>query len=289
MNRCNSKIIASFFTAISGILLSGCFLTRILEPSTFESKMVYIEGGQFDMGNVISDWDGVNDAPLKLVNISNFYIDRTEVSNKEYRRFLLELAEEDSSKARRLWPNLEDWINNPDLRNYFTDGRFDDYPVVGITWEAAMAYAERYGKRLPKEAEWEYAARGGLVKQNYPWGNDIRCWRKELCANFRSSDDGYTYAAPVKSFIRNNYGLYNMAGNVAEWCLDYYDVNAYRKTGPNDPYLDKTNSSDTLAVVRGGHWGNRPEYISCGVRSSHTPFKSSVYIGFRCVRPVGNQ
>lgn len=178
-----------------------------------------------------------------------------------------------------------------------------DHPVVQIAWEDALAYAEWVGKRLPTEAEWEWAARGGLEQQIYPWGDeDIN--KNKPRANFwqgmfpyqNTEQDGYFGTSPVKSFLPNPYGLYDMAGNVWEWCQDWYKNDAYQEgngvrnnpTGPNRSF-DPNEPYTPKRVTRGGSFLCNDDYCSgyrVASRMSSSPDTGLNHTGFRCVVSV---
>lgn len=179
----------------------------------------------------------------------------------------------------------------------------EHYPVVHIAWVDAQAYARWAGKRLPTEAEWEYAARGGLAGQPYPWGNEPLTAGKPKANTWNghfpyqnTKADGFYSTAPVKSFAPNRYGLYDMSGNVWEWCADWYDANYYGATpagahnpqgpgrgfDPADPYAPKR-------VIRGGSFMCSDEYCSgyrVTARMKTTPTSGLANLGFRCVKDL---
>lgn len=197
------------------------------------------------------------------------------------------------------------------VESYFSDPSMGDYPVVGITWRQARAYAawktmyvnrfNNRGKvarrkveiRLPTEAEFEYAARGGLVDKEYPWGNDLYNNCNCLMANFRSAPgnyvaDGGIYTRASKSYYKNGYGLLNMAGNVAEWTLNSYSTSklaVYSDLNPNYNYYPKPfDSPETRRkVVKGGSWKDAPYFIRNSARSFEDQDVPRSYIGFRTV------
>lgn len=214
--------------------------------------MMLIPAGTFTMGNEIGNED---EQPPHEVHVDAYYIDVAEVTCERYGRFLKDTG----------YPPHQLW--NPEF------DRPED-PVVGVSWHDATAFAKWAGKRLPTEAEWEKAAFGGLVGRKYPWGNEID--REK--ANYKSF--GIT---PVKSYEPNNYGLYDMAGNIWEWCQDWYSQEYYRtsdKKNPRGPILGLKK------VVRGGAWYCNEEALRAANRYKNDPNLGSFHIGFRCVKSV---
>lgn len=206
--------------------------------------------------------------------------------------------------------NIEGWWKwvagacwkSPEGPGSTLEGRWD-HPVVHIAWEDAQAYAAWTGKRLPTEAEWEYASRGGLVGKRFAWGNDFtekgkymaNTWQGKFpSVNVRS--DGYTGTAPVKSYAANDYGLYDMIGNVWEWTADWYDADAYRKTGklslvknPQGPEQchNPGNNYARERVTKGGSFLCADNYCINYRPSARrgTAYDSGAsHIGFRCVK-----
>ncbi len=166
-----------------------------------------------------------------------------------------------------------------------------DHPVVHVSWNDASAFADWTGKRLPTEAEWEFAARGGLERKLFPWGNDLEpdgehrmnVWQGKFPTE-NSLADGYLGTAPVDAFPPNGYGLHNMTGNVWEWCADWYDPGYYRTTPEDDP---KGPEHGTSRVMRGGSYLCHASYCRryrVGARSANEPESSTGNLGFRCVR-----
>jgi formylglycine-generating enzyme required for sulfatase activity len=181
------------------------------------------------------------------------------------------------------------------------EGR-DDHPVVHISWFDAMAYAKWAGKRLPTEAEWEFAARGGLSAKTYVWGDkpfseekpQCNCWQGEFPWK-NTAKDGYRRTSPVKAFPPNGYGLYDMAGNVWQWCGDWYQVDLYRQragqgvivnpTGPERSF-DPRQPYSPLRCQKGGSFLCHPSYClryRPSARHGCTPDTGMSHVGFRCV------
>lgn len=234
-----------------------------------------IPGGKYLLGSPLAEagryW---HEGPQHSVELAPFYITTTEITNAQYGQFLAATGH----PAPPYWQDRN--LNGP------------NQPVVGVTWHDAMAFASWLsgvtGKkyRLPTEAEWEAAARGGLVGQPFPWGQQPPDQDGRFLANFNPNpydQDGYRYTAPVGSFPANGYGLFDMAGNVAEWCLDWYDAQAYHdrpRVNPSGP------PTGTTRVLRGGSWYSRARELRCAARHFAPPNRSDGFIGFRLVRPI---
>jgi formylglycine-generating enzyme required for sulfatase activity len=190
---------------------------------------------------------------------------------------------------------------HPDGPGSSLEGK-DDHPVVHVAWDDAVAYAKWAGKRLPTEAEWEHAARGGLENEKYAWGDELRPGGKHLANTWQghfpdkdTGEDGFAGTAPVKSFPPNGYGLYDMIGNAWEWCDDWYRPDTYRgragkgvvvnPRGPNDSF-DPVDPYTPVRVNRGGSFLCNPVYCSSyrpAARRGTDPNSGMSHIGFRCV------
>lgn len=218
-----------------------------------------------------------------------------------------------------IYPDTLCWIHdyaysmNEDFtRTYFSSPAYDNYPVVGVSWRQAKAfcvwrsnmlnqylesidYTQLNDFRLPTESEWEFAARGGIASQSYPWGGPyVRNPNGCFLANYEPlkgayDDDGGVKTLMVGHYAPNDYGLYDMAGNVSEWCLDAYNESTYQVANAQTPYYNyDAKDEDQLAmkrkVVRGGSWKDQKYFIQVQTRTYEFMDTAKCYIGFRCVQ-----
>jgi formylglycine-generating enzyme required for sulfatase activity len=253
-------------------------------------QMVRLPDGTFIMGLTDEDPFDIQNAGRKRVTVSSFFIDRYEVTNREYRRYLNSIGPQ--ARAQRVPDStaFEDVASRTDWSTYFNGSTYANYPVVGVTWEDAKAFCEWMGMRLPTEAEWEYAARAGRIGGIYPWsGFSPQDARGRFLANYNpgrmgQAADGYAFTAPVGSFPPSQWGLHDMAGNVAEWVRDAY-APTYRTLEDLDPVY--TDPEETRHVVRGGSWSANAFRIGVGYRDFQAADDSSPRIGFRCAADPG--
>ena len=260
-----------------------------LDPSKpiVPKGMVSIPAGEFQMGS--NGPEALNsEQPVHTVYLNALFIDQHEVTNLEYQTFILANPEWQREQIHskfhdgdylKLWRGVRE--------NDYPKGKAD-HPVVYVSWYAAMAYADWVGKRLPTEAEWEYAARGGLTGKRFPWG-DVLEFDKADKANIGLVGD----TTAVGKYPPNGYGLYDMTGNVWEWCLDEYNKDFYF-TSPHENPLSGANSVDWIInnftsikpnrVLRGGSWNSDPIYLRVAFRRWNKPSFTSENFGFRCAK-----
>lgn len=256
------------------------------------------------------------------VRVDSFWIDQEDglIHDSTIIRTLREPNDLNTNAIICVYPDTLVWArdfkysyNEPLLDGYFALPSYSEYPVVGVTWKQAHAFCHwrtqllrNEGKqmaqayRLPTEAEWEFAARGGIRAAMYPWGNKYaRDASGCFLANFKPyrgsySDDTGTTTMAVAGFAPNDFGLYDMAGNVAEWTASSYSNKsnlAVHDMNPEFPYIARKDDPDMLKrkVVKGGSWKDISYYLQCGVRSYEYQDESRSYIGFRCVRSAMNE
>ncbi|QEN08677.1 formylglycine-generating enzyme family protein [Oceanispirochaeta crateris] len=285
--------------------------------------MVELPGGTFLMGTDSSEgFPADGEGPIREIVLDPFLIDTTPVTNKQFERFVKETGyiteserfgwsfvfqnhitkESREKKQIHKVPGLQWWYGvdqaswkRPEGAGSTIKGR-EQYPVVQVSWNDAATYAHWAGKRLPREAEWEYAARGGLVQKTYVWGNELTPGGQHMCniwqgdfPDMDTAEDGYSGTCPVDAFPPNGYGLYSMAGNVWEWCADWFSphwhVPSTRDTriNPQGPSQGKTRS------MRGGSFLCHKSYCNryrVAARTSNTADSAAGNLGFRCVKDL---
>lgn len=234
-------------------------------------------------------------APPHRVSVDSFYIDMHEVTNEQFAMFLNEKKPTEGEEGVRFnWVVIRDDLTGAaraswwpteityEKGEYSAMEGFENYPVIVVSWYAANEYCRWAGKRLPTEAEWEYAARGGQKEKIYPWGNAIptggvifdRAWQSNLAP---------PPTAPVGSYYPNGYGVYDMAGNVWEWTYDWYDPKYYEKSSHSNPKGPETGE---VKVMRGGSWFNSPDALRVALRNYAPPDVLNEDVGFRCAKDV---
>lgn len=298
------------FVLVFLLLACFCGYGRTDSLPQKQAGMTYVPGGTFIMG-AADDEAGPDEFPPHRVTLSGFWMDTTEVTNQSFAAFVsatgyITVAERPSANSREQpgamvfqpesgwqWTARASW-RHPSGPGSDLSGK-DLHPVVHITWEDANAYCTWTGKRLPTEAEWEYAARGGMKEAPYPWGSQspatgpakANIWEGDFPLR-NTTADGYVFTAPVAQYAPNGYGLYDMAGNVWEWCSDWYDAGYYHQfrdsmaINPRGPALPASDK-----VIRGGSFLCHHTYCS-GYRVSRRmytpPGNAIMHTGFRCVK-----
>ncbi len=242
---------------------------EMLDLGSVDIKFVFVSEGSFEMGDV---WDegNIDEKPVHTVTIDDFYLSKFEVTNEQFVEFLNQNG--NGNEGGENWLNM----NDSDCRIYETDGTFysvvgyEKHPVTEVTWYGARAFCEWAGGRLPTEAEWEYAARGGDLSQLYLYSGSDDVNEIALI------DIGDTYQIGTKK--GNELGLFDMSGNVWEWCADLYNSEYYSESPNTDPPGPVTGSS---RVLRGGSWYNYPNFYRSSNRYNFNPSGSESYMGFR--------
>jgi formylglycine-generating enzyme len=277
--------------------------------------LIGLTGGTFLMGT--DDWDGFStdgEGPARRVRLDPFEIDPVCVSNARFARFVAEtghvtdaerygwsfvvavLLPADFPPTRASaqapwWRQVmgASW-RHPEGPDSTVAGR-EDHPAVHVSWNDAAAYCAWAGLRLPTEAEWEYAARGGLEGRRLPWGDELTPggeWRSNIWQGtfpaLNTAEDGYVGTAPVDAFPPNGFGLHNVSGNVWEWCVDWFHPAFHRTASTDNPTGPPAGQA---RVIRGGSYLCHDSYCNryrVAARSSNTPDSSTGNMGFRCAR-----
>ncbi len=268
-------------------------LAPVKQVDAAPDDMVYIQGGTFEMGCTNeqgSDCDE-DEQPAHTVTLDSFYMDKYEVTNAQFCEFLKAKGNETEEGKICLYISDADCLIEKRGSRFVPKKGYKQHPVVEVTWYGAVAYAKWQGKRLPTEAEWEFAARSGGQQHKYAGTSDAS--NLHLYGNFcdvscsgrwavKSQNDAYKKTAPVGRFKPNELGLYDMAGNVSEFCADLYDRDYYASSPENNP--QGSSSGKTYRVVRGGSWSNEPNFCRTANRyKCPSAFHNYVY-GFRCVK-----
>lgn len=279
-------------------------------------KMVRIEGGSFMMGtNAKEAFPADGEGPVRKIEVKSFLLDQYAVTNTEFRRFVEDTGYVTEAEifgwsfvfhdfvmkglpSKRVpqtpwWHGVHgaDW-KHPEGPGSSIDTR-GNHPVVHVSWNDAAAYCNWAGKRLPTEAEWEYAARGGMEQKVYPWGDELtpdgvhycNIWQGDF-PNQNTMEDGYAGTAPAESFPPNGYGLYNMSGNAWEWCADWFTRSHHNKGGRVNP---AGPGNGDAKVLRGGSYLCHVSYCNryrVAARTSNTPDSSTGHMGFRCAADI---
>ncbi len=287
--------------------------------SASENGMIELPGGSFMMGTDSDEGfpeDG--EGPIREVTVNPFLIDQTAVTNAEFSEFV-EATGYKTEAEKFGWSFvfhlfIPEHLNKKQLKSpaqtpwwKAVEGAYwrqpegpgssianrTDHPVVHVSWNDARAYCKWAGKRLPTEAEWEYAARGGLKQKTFAWGDELTPEGKHMCNIWQgdfpdknTKEDGYLGTAPADRFPPNGYGLYNVAGNVWEWCQDWFSATYPMLKITDNPQGPGDGNAKT---IRGGSYLCHHSYCNryrVAARTANTPDSSTGNMGFRCVKDV---
>jgi formylglycine-generating enzyme len=291
---------------------------RVTGGSTAE--MIRLDGGPFLMGTDTQEgFPADGEGPVREVYIDPFYIDRYPVTNEAFAEFVKTTGYKTEAEAfgwsfvfrghiepEQYGEIVEDTVlgaewwckvgganwRHPEGPDSTIETR-PLHPVVHISWNDAAACSRWAGKRLPTEAEWEFAARGGLEQKLYPWGDELMPEGRHLCNIWQgrfpevdTAEDGYTAPAPVTAFPPNGFGLYVITGNTWEWCTDWFDPAYHLLATRNNPVGPRKG---TAKVIKGGSYLCHKSYCNryrVAARTANTPDSATTNMGFRCVRDV---
>ncbi len=281
------------------------------------ADMVRLDGGRFLMGSEAPEAFAIDgEGPVRQVLLDPFFISKFPVTNAQFAEFagrtgyiteaqrwgwsfvfrnhVPEERRGAAPAATPWWVRVEgaDWLH-PEGPRQCGERERTNYPAVQVSWNDAQAYCEWAGVRLPTEAEWEFAARGGLDQKTYPWGDELTPAGLHMCNIWQGTfpgvdlaEDGFSAPAPVESFAPNGYGLYTVVGNVWEWCGDYFDARWQQTATRVNPVGP---SSGTTRVMRGGSYLCHASFCfryRNAARTANTPDSATGNIGFRVVRDV---
>lgn len=286
-------------------------------PGTDPTPLATIPGGRAALGDHFGDgYAGDGEGPVHEVQVSAFRLGTTTVTNAAFAAFVDATGHRTTAEAEGYsavfhtdvaatvadvlgyspatpwWVGVRgaDWRHPEGPRSGIEDRA--DHPVVHVSHDDALAYARWAGRRLPTEAEWEYAARGGLAGKRYPWGDELMAgdtgeeWQVNIFQGSfpatNTAEDGWTTTAPVTAYRPNGYGLHQMVGNVWEWCSDWFDPTAYDARATLDP---RGPASGTVRVMRGGSFLCHDSYCNryrVAARSAAPPDSTASNLGFRC-------
>lgn len=294
---------------------------RILYADSGSTEgLIRLEGGRFQMGCADPDgWKSDGEGPVREVEMKPFYLAPTTVTLAQFQEFVEatgyvtdserfgwsyvffgQLDEKKKAKGRQAVRGLQWWNGveqaswkKPEGPGSKIKNRMD-HPVTQVTWNDAMAYCEWAGYRLPTEAEWEFAARGGLEQKRYPWGDELKPEGKWRCniwqgkfPEVNTEEDGYAWTAPAKSFKANPGGFYNCSGNVWEWCGDWFSPDWHVPARPDTRVNPQGPPEGQSKVMRGGSFLCHDSYCNryrVGARTSNTPDTGTTNLGFRVAR-----
>ena len=284
----------NFITTVLAVftLVSGCERLSSSRPDVDQfEEMRLVPGATYRMGSDLTELERIraatglpttellmSEVPSHSVTVSDFYLDTFDVTNQQYLAFVVAMPGWSKDRLESSLHNgryLENWVDG------FPPDELLTHPVTFITWQAAVAYCEWRGKRLPTETEYEWAAQDGVTTTEYPWGNspprdDIVNW----------GGNGIHTTVPVGSYPPNARGLYDMSGNVWRFTSDPW-LGSYAEVSATSSDLEEAAARpDARRVVRGGSWGANAANLRVRYRDSHRPFDAREMVGFRCARSV---
>ena len=278
--------------------------------------MIRLDGGRFLMGTESAEgFPADGEGPVREVTLDGFYMDTCAVTNRQFTEFVRatgykteaerfgwsfvfqghvpKVIVEARVRGAAWWCKIDEasW-RRPEGPDSNIDSR-EEHPVTHVSWNDAVEYCRWASKRLPTEAEWEYAARGGLEQQTYPWGDELTPSGRHLCNIWQgefpthdTGEDGYSAPAPVRTYPPNSYGFYTIVGNAWEWCSDWFDPSYHVTATRRNPVGPAQGSA---RVMKGGSYLCHKSYCNryrVAARTSNTPESSTTNISFRCVRDL---
>lgn len=284
--RSNSGKRVAAKASLKGLRVPEARPGDVWKEPLIDIEFVWVPGGFYQMGcgSWAGPWCNDNEEPVHEACVDGFWMNRYEVTNEQYAGFLNDWGKRGSEDG--LWIDTKD--ENPDshiiggVGGFKVECGYEDHPVIEVSWYGAKAFASwlshktHYKFRLPTEAEWEYTCRSGGKLEKYAGGYDV-----DLVAWYIVNSDGTTH--PVGTKAPNGLGLYDMCGNVWEWCKDMYSDNAYSKHRHKNPLYGDDDSS---RVVRGGGYGRGPGGQRCAYRLGWEPDARECNLGFRLVRTI---
>jgi formylglycine-generating enzyme len=282
--------------------------------------MIRLDGGSFLMGtNSTEGFAADGEGPVREVAVDPFYVDAAPVTNAQFLEFTRatgyrtdaerfgwsfvfrgHLTEnwsiEDTVLTANWWSKVPGAMwDRPEGPDTNVEAR-EDYPVTHISWNDAAEFARWAGKRLPTEAEWEFAARGGLEQKKFPWGDELVPDGRHMCNVWQgefpihdSAEDGYAGTSPVRAFPANGYGLFSASGNTWEWCTDWFHASFHLASARRNPAGPSVGQS---RVMKGGSYLCHDSYCNryrLAARTKNTPDSSATNVGFRCVRDLSGE
>jgi formylglycine-generating enzyme required for sulfatase activity len=235
-------------------------------------NLVLVPAGSFLMGSKLAP----DEQPIHEVTVGSFLMADKEVTYLQYAEFLNQVLPDKTELAKWILINNESKFSHIFFyaKKYHVDSGWDNNPVTNISWEGAVKFCEYYRLRLPTEAEWEYAA-GGSYHTQYPWGDE---WVENQACYEKNVSFSTPATVVVGSYPPNDYELYDMAGNVWEWCSDWYDAGYFTQSPHDNP---QGPASGTSKVIKGGSWLDEDKAMRCANRKGVNPADRLSYIGFR--------